>query len=227
MPKWIQHRLRRWNVVTMLAGAGLLLSAAAILVVIGIGNVQIAVARGRVPAPDLYSDWWFRGGLLVGFLGLVWGSLAVAAIGSQSNAHRDFPDLEIEILETGNIPTQARTRPARLCKYVVVRVSNREVRRVASLDVRLEGPIVPSKRAAGNVLSVSPLVQSLSPSEIDPPLRCPLHLEPQSTQQGWLAYDPQRYGPSFARRDISLRVRDYNCGKSVVLPFKDGEIYGT
>jgi hypothetical protein len=93
----LRRELRRWNTLTMLATAGLMLSIAALLIVVGIGVTQIAAAEKHLDV-NLVANAWFDLGLFVAVIGMLWGAAAIASIGSQAKALREFPALQIAII---------------------------------------------------------------------------------------------------------------------------------
>jgi hypothetical protein len=150
LPEQTPYRVGQWraflrarNVVTVLAVAGLMLSIAALLVLVGIGETQIVASEspGR-HAAHLFANGWFDGGMIFAVAGIVVGLVAVSANSSQASALREFPDLAIRVIaqatfdtnEPGAAPFGGRS--VRLY-YVRVRIFNRERERNASLSLTL------------------------------------------------------------------------------------------
>jgi hypothetical protein len=86
--------LRVWNVLSLLAVAGVALSAAAIALIIGTSETQLAAGRGG--SADLFCYPWFIAGLVLATTGVIAGVLAIGSAVSQS-AERKKPHLSIEV----------------------------------------------------------------------------------------------------------------------------------
>lgn len=238
----LRRELRRWNTLTMLATAGLMLSIAALLIVIGIGLTQIAAAENYRDV-NLFANTWFDLGLFVAGIGMLWGAAAIASIGSQAKALREFPALLIEIIAgsgpslpapalEGLFPTRLppglTTTDTWYSQMIGVRITNRELTRSASLDVRLKCVLTPGW---GNEteLRMRPKWQD----DGEPggggglgltQLRPPIPLEPQSTVEGFMVFDFMNISPHLTD-DRKLEVIDHNSGRSVVVEAGLGQVH--
>jgi hypothetical protein len=224
----VRRQLRTWNVLTMLATAGLMLSIAALLVLIGLGETQIIASEGR--SADLFGNRWFDVGLVVAGVGMFWGMAAIASIGSQSKARREFPAVEIEIIAGGinpsTLPPGTRTTFEWYSQLIGVRITNRELRRSANLKVRLKCRLTPGF-GAEKELRLSPRWQDENAGGLGgslPQLRDPILLEPQSTIEGYMVFDFMNVSPHITD-DRQLEFMDHNCGRAVAVDPKLGSVY--
>jgi hypothetical protein len=195
----VRRRIRRWNVFFVLATAGLLLSTAGLLFLIGVGQVQISAAGGG--SKDLFGNWWVISGCVFAVAGLLWGAAAVSAISSQAAALNEFPDLAIRVVarsgadvrEPGDAPYGGQ--PIRLF-YVRMYVVSRERRRTAVLSPTLLWPLLESERSAQ---PWAPSGWGLSPARWVPnsfpglpsisALTLPLHIDPGAAVEGDLFFE--------------------------------------
>ncbi len=199
---------------TMLATAALMLSVAALLVVVGLGETQIVASGGR--SYDLFGNRWFDVGLFIAGVGLLWGAIAIAAIGSQGKARREFPALEVEVIAGGFNPTTLlagmTTSATWYSQLIGFRITNRELQRSVSLEVRLKCALSPG---FGNEKELrmhpswqqepSPLGGSLSQ------LRTPIPVGPQSTLTGYMVFDFANVSPYLTDdRKLELVSRWFN-----------------
>lgn len=197
----------------MLATAGLMLSVAALLIVIGIGWVTIEASENHRHL-NLFANPWFDVGLFVAGVGMLWGAAAVASVGSQASACREFPDVEIRIMWRDSVDTvtpatpDINERPVRLV-YMHLLVSNRERSRTASLYFNGTWPqkpgtlIIPGSvvdAESGKPLLVSPparwepdirLFRPYQGPQLDSArtLELPLHVPPQTTVEGDIFFE--------------------------------------
>jgi hypothetical protein len=88
-------RLRNGNVLTLLSVAGLMLSIAALLVLIGIGETQIAASIHGTT--NLFANGWLDVGLLLALCGVAVAVVAISANSVQAAARKKFPDLVIKV----------------------------------------------------------------------------------------------------------------------------------
>ncbi len=170
MERW-DHPLRRFlrkrTVLTLLAEGALAVSAGAAATVIGIAEVQIRSNRGG--SDDIWNNMWVVIGLILGSVGFVWLLLAISSNGSQSQACREFPDLEIEIDEFVTAPEVTATvsqMPPRLERRGIC-VLNRETSRNASLEFTLLGDVECSRGTGVQSLPFFP------PKAAKQPWNCP------------------------------------------------------
>lgn len=225
----------------MLATAGLMLSIAALLIVIGIGEVQIAAAAGG--SGGLLGNVWFDCGLFLAGVGVLWGAAAIASIGSQGKARREFPALLIEVvagsgpsfpaaplegLYPTTLPPGLTTTDTWYSQMIGFRITNRELTRSASLDVRLKCVLTPGwgnetelrmrpkwqEQGAGTGHLAGALTQ----------LRPPILLEPQSTVEGFMVFDFANVSPHLTEHR-KLELVDHNCGRSVLAGTELGSVH--
>lgn len=124
----IKNRVQAWSVLSLLAVGGLAFSAAAIALLIGASDTQIAAGTGG--STDLFRYPWFLAGLALAAIGVIWGVLAVVAARMQSTDRKE-PSLSIEV--GGNmyeLDTDSKS-------YTKLSVRVRNVSHVALYDVRL------------------------------------------------------------------------------------------
>jgi hypothetical protein len=194
--KPVKRFLRKRNVLTMLAVAALMLSIAALLVVIGIGETQIIASEnaGNHTA-NLFANGWFDVGLLLAGLGIFIGTVAISANSSQAAALNEFPDLVIrivagagptEVIEPGGAPYGIKV----YLYHARLRIFNRERDRTAVLSPELLWPVRPTVETVAwaiSTLGFSPArwvpttfegLQSISA------LALPLHVSPRSAVEG-------------------------------------------
>jgi hypothetical protein len=215
----------------MLASAGLLLTVAGLLLIVGIGRAQIAAAQGS--SGNLYADPCFDIGLFIGGCGLFWGLAAIASIGSQSKSRREFPDVLIKVVGTGIGPTRAQPgvtySAPRQSRMIALRITNREASRIASFDVHLKGDLTKGSFGEETELSIPPLWQdNPSGAFTESPVaqaRLPIHVPPQTTFQGFMVFDFLNADEHLAK-DPCIEIVDHNCGKTILLPVKAGESFG-
>jgi hypothetical protein len=225
--KPVRRLLRWWSVTTLLASAGLLLSVAALLIVIGIGEVQITAAAGG--SGSLFANAWFDVGAVVAAIGILCGLAAIATIGSQSKALREFPALEIEIIAGGfnptTLPEGMTTSSQWLSQLIGVRITNRELTRGASLAVRLRCVLTPGFGNETEIRMRSTWQDSnyVLGGSLDQ-LRSPVALEPQQTIEGFLVFDFANVSPHLTD-DRKLELLDHNCGRSVNVSTGLGQVH--
>jgi hypothetical protein len=172
--KPVKRFLRKRNVLTMLAVAGLMLSIAALVVVVGLGEAQIAAAEGKTA--DLFGRPLFDLGLFVAGVGILIGTIAISANSSQAAALSEFPDLAITVLARGAVDTEEPGEAPlgghsiRLV-YIRLRIFNREAARNANLSITLLWPFLPATLAAMGAMG----------QEIDSAACAPAPWEPRSS----------------------------------------------
>jgi hypothetical protein len=146
--------MRRLSVVSLLSGTGVLVSMAALGVIIGIGEVQIGVDQHH--SGDLFANAWFDIGLFLGGLALLSGIIAISASAEQSIARSAFPDIRLEIIrslhlltfqERDILPGGPKTNMG-LVRYRV-RFINNELTRRASVSVTLQWKTKPDASPPG------------------------------------------------------------------------------
>jgi hypothetical protein len=214
----------------MLATAGLMLSVAALLVVIGLGETQIVASESK--STNLFGNRWFDIGLLVAAIGIFWGLAAIAAIGSQGNARREFPDLAITVFAVGrlNVPhgdwPQDDAPTVRLDQFGL-RISNHERDRNASISMSLWHDLVPGTFGGLGDWPFYPPRWDPPPSMVRDLLRFPIHLGPDTTRQGEVVFEIPAYVAGI-RPDSQPRIEvlDHNSGRRVTLPGVMGGTYG-
>jgi hypothetical protein len=235
----LRRELRRWNTLTMLSTAGLMLSIAALLIVIGIGVIQIAAAENHRDL-NLFASAWFDLGLFVAGIGMLWGAAAIASIGSQAKALREFPSLEIEIIAGSGpafpAPPLAGLYPTLLAPGVTtaatwysqmigVRITNRELTRGVSLAVRLKCKLT---TGFGNdtEMKMPPKWQDNAHdiATMLPQLRPPVALGPQSTTEGFMVLEFANASPHLTD-DRKLELLDHNCALAVLIDPELGSVH--
>jgi hypothetical protein len=235
----LRRELRRWNALTMLATAGLMLSIAALLILIGIGLTQIVAAENHRDL-NLFANTWFDLGLFVAAIGMLWGAAAIASIGSQAKALREFPALEIEIIAGSGpalpapplaglyptlLPPGLTTTATWYSQMVGVRITNRELTRSVSLAVRLKCKLTPG---FGNEteMRMPPKWQEDTHGigGMLPQLRPPIALGPQSTIEGFMVFEFANASPHLMD-DRKLELLDHNCRRSVVVDAGLGQVH--
>ena len=180
----LRRFLRSRNVLAMVATAGLFLSFAGLLLLLGIGEVQIAAtAHG---SHDPFENWWVRAGAVFAVAGLLYGAAALVAINSQARARREFPAVQIEVMGGGNVPPEAPD--AQPPRWVAFRVRSQEPTRGASLDVRLRCDL---GDYVDHPMRLPALWKEPTPQEVQivPPVRAPLDLPPMATVEGSMVFD--------------------------------------
>ena len=211
----------------MLATAGLMLSVAALLVLIGLGESQIAASEAKTA--DLFGNWWFDVGLFFAAVGLLWGAAAVAAIGSQGRARREFAALEVEVIGGGfnptTLPDGMTTTDTWYSQLVAFRITNRELTRSVHLVLRLKCALTPGFGDEAELRMPPtwqkepfPLGGSLAQ------LRSPLPVGPQSTVTGFVVFDFANVSP-YLTDDRTLELMDHNCGRSVLVSTELGTVH--
>ncbi len=186
----------------MLAAAGLLLSAAGLLFLIGVGQVQIETsAAGIGSSTKLFADGWVIAGFVFAAVGLLWGVAALAAIGSQAAALREFPDLAIRVMATSaddvDEPGEAPYGGQRVrLFYIRVYITNRERKRTAVLAPTLFFDLREEERGAKRW---APAAWGLPPARWVPErflglpsikaLPLPLHIGPGASVDGDLFFE--------------------------------------
>jgi hypothetical protein len=127
-------------VPTLLTSAGVLLSIAALAVLIGIGETQLLASEAN-NGSDLYGNGWFLVGL--GFMAFGAGSGLIAALasGSQGKALKEAPKLKIDIVEKHLCPevTEPSGEHTQLLR-VTLRITNLERTRSVGLSIGLVWP---------------------------------------------------------------------------------------
>jgi hypothetical protein len=235
----LRRELRRWNTLTMLATAGLMLSIAALLIVIGIGSIQVAAAENHRDL-SLFANAWFDLGLFMAVIGMLWGAAAIASIGSQAKALREFPALHIEIIAgsgpsfpaaplAGLYPTPlapgVTTTDTWYSQMIGVRITNRELTRGMSLAVRLKCELTPG---FGNEteMRMPPKWQEDTDmvGAMLPQLRPPIALGPQSTTEGFMVFEFANASPHLTA-DRELELLDHNCGQAVLIDPELGSVH--
>lgn len=130
----VRQKLHTWSALSLLAVAGVAFSAAAIALIVGTSQAQLAAARGNstdlFSYPCLFSYPWSLAGLSLAAVGAIWGWLAIWSARTQS-ADRRSPSLSLEI-GTGvyELETDSKT-------YTKLSVRVRNISRVPLYDVRL------------------------------------------------------------------------------------------
>jgi hypothetical protein len=227
----VRRILRKWSVGTILATAGLLLSIAALLIVVGIGQVQIDLAARPDARPaNLFSDGWFLAGAIVGIVGIGWGVAAIAAMASQSRALRAFPALKIELIGGGfnpqRLPHGVTTADPWFSQQVNLRITNREITRRADLDVRMRCRLTPGF-GDERELRLPPAWQEdyLLGGSLQQ-LRPPIALEPQTTTEGFVVFDFANVSPHLTE-DRQLELVDHNSGRAIAISTESGLVLNT
>ena len=213
----------------MLATVGLMLSIAALLIVVGLGQTQIVAAESK--PTQLFQNLWFDAGLFVASVGALWGGAAIAAMGSQNRALREFPALEIEIIAGGLNPTTldpgVTTTSQWLSELIGVRITNRELTRSVSLGVRLKCKLTPGFSDEPE-LRMPPKWQekenTLGVGGMLPQLRPPIALEPQTTIEGFMMFDFVNVSPHL-QDDRLLEFIDHNSGRSETMDIGLGRVH--
>ena len=235
--------LRARNVVTLLAVAGLMLSIAALLVLVGIGETQIVASEspGRHTA-HLFTNGWFDGGLVFAVAGILVGIVAISASSSQASALREFPDLTIRVIakatfdtsEPGAAPFGGRS--VRLY-YVRVRVFNRERERNASLSLTLLWDTLPEAFTRterwSNITALGFPPVRWKPDALDglpaieqmPPI---LHVDPKTIGEGDIFFEIPSDQIEKLDQNTSPRIElvEHNSGQWITVPTASGEVYG-
>ena len=231
--KWvIQRVLRRASVAVLLSMAGIILSAAALLILIGIGQVQIRASLHG--SGDLFANWWFDVGGLVGIAGLVCGAVAVSCIGSQAKARREFPDLLIKVDEWSPIREfdyPSRSNPSEITKgrivHLRVRVTNNDRNRNANLSMWLWCFLEPGVGNRIEEWAFEPADRWLvehCPDDYSQLADPVLHLGPESTRMGDLVFDLSRPFGGVIDRKLQqwVEVEDHLSQRSIFFPFRFG-----
>lgn len=216
----------------MLATVGLMVSVAALLIVIGIGVTQIIAAENHRNL-NLLSNIWFDLGCLVAGVGMLWGAITIASIGSQAKALKEFPALKIQIIAGSAValpaPPLAGIYPTHLpaglttpspwySQMIGVRITNCELTRSASLAVRLQCILTPGF-GSETELSVPPTWQEDNAGGLGGnlvQLRGPIDLKPRTTVEGFMIFDFMNASPHLTD-DRKLELVDHNCGRSALL----------
>jgi hypothetical protein len=211
----IKRFLRNRNVVTLFAVAGLILSIAALLVVVGIGESQIVAAEeAGHHSVSLFVNGWFDTGLFLAGVGLFVGTAAISANNSQAAALREFPAAEIRIMWRAVADTTAPATPGESERsvrlvYMHLLVTNRERSRTASLyfngtwamkpgTLIVPGTVINAE--SGKPLLVFPparwepdirMFRPYPAPQIDRarPLELPLHVAPGHTAEGDIFFE--------------------------------------
>ena len=214
----------------MLATAGLMLSIAALLVVIGLGESQIVASEGK--STNLFGNWWFDIGLVVAAIGMFWGLAAIAAIGSQGTARREFPDLTITVIAVGSLCVPRGDWPqddpplVRLALFGL-RITNHERDRNASLSLTLWHDLVPETPEGVNDWPYFPPRWD-PPASVRNLLPLPIHSDPGTTQQGEVVFEIPNYpAPISADSKPRIEVLDNNSKQRVTLPGVMTGTYGS
>lgn len=204
---WTARRLRRLSVPTLLSAAGVLVSAAALAVIIGIGSVQIQAGHGG--SGDLFANPWFDVGIFLGGLALLVGIIAISASATQAIAISAFPDVTIRVTAMGRgkanrpmffgIGPETPMEMYRIKAHIVNNERTRNVNLSVILHFRMQkgafegAKVCPfssvnTDRAGAIVFAV--------PGQGEPvPLLQPIHLGPGQSQSGDLYYEA---GPPFS-----------------------------
>jgi len=190
----VRRCLRARNVVTMLSVAGLVLTAAALLVLIGLGQAQIAASQGT--PPELFGRPLFDLGGLAFVTGIILAGIAISANGSQGTARREFPDLLIRAVAVGGPvevtePGAAPYGGGQVCiQYARLHIFNRELDRTAVLSPTLLWPVVQTEETrewAITAFGLSParwVPQTFEGLPSINALALPLHVEPRCAVEG-------------------------------------------
>jgi hypothetical protein len=196
---WFANRpfrrfLRGRQTITWLSVAGIVLSVGALMVVIGLGEAQIAASEGHTA--DLSDRPLFFSGLIVAGVGICILLVAVAANSSQATARREFPKLEIHVESDGAdsdqhgnkvlLPQTNEWSTTRAVAYFGLVITNHERDRTVSLTFRLRHR---SEMRWGTLLFGPPNdgVPSWAPRLN--PFPTPLHIEPERTEMGDVIFD--------------------------------------
>jgi hypothetical protein len=201
----VRRFLRGVNVTTVLTSAGIIISTAALLVFVGVGEVQIAASQhnNTIKATD---NSWFNIGLVTAALGILVGVVAVAAISSQAAAKREFPDVAIRLLACEEDDARKPSDGGGFLKvlYVRLRVINRELYRNVSLSIHLRWDILAAEQANAapegarleqlhsGPTTLTPLVLVLREAQGRVPIdqiKLPLQLASQTMWEGDVVFD--------------------------------------
>ena len=235
--KPVKKFLRKRNVLTMLAVAALMLSIAALLVVIGIGETQIVASEnaGNHTA-NLFANGWFDVGLLLAGLGIFIGTVAISANSSQAAALKEFPDLAITVLARGAVDTEEPGEAPlgghsiRLV-YIRLRIFNREATRNANLSITLLWPFLLAALAARGTLGEGIDSAACAPAPWEPRqaslaqlvltaikmLPPDLQVPPKTITEGdlFFPFEPQRFADLDPARTPCVEVIDHDSGEYV------------
>lgn len=219
--KPVRRFLRARNVVTLLSLAGLMLSAAALLVLVGLGEAQIAASEGKTA--DLFSRPLFDIGGLMFTAGLILAGIAISANGSQGKALKEFPRLTINIVQVGPTslvsPLPGVPPDFGQPRTIGLRITSRETTRNASLDFVLNlgqlpcGPLPPGYRPKD--VRMPPIAEAIEVSGGLIQFGSPVHVGPQTTVQGLVAFNFLD-APDF--QTAIVEVFDHNSGQWASIP---------
>lgn len=194
--------LRGVEVGIVVTAAGLVLSIAAFLVVIGIGRSQIiATEEAGKHHAHVFASPWFLTGLGLAIVGLLIGFVALIASTSQAIARREFPDLLIRVVAKSaadvDEPGEAPFGGHRVhLVYLRLHIASRERTRTAILSPTLLWELLESERSSQRW---SPSGWGLSPARWVPKsfpglpsinaLPLPLHVSPNTAVEGDLFFE--------------------------------------
>jgi hypothetical protein len=207
----LRRFLRRRNVLTLLGFAGVVLSVAALTMLIDVGKAQVVAAEypGQHRA-NLFDNWWCWVAFAAAVLGLGLAAIAISANNSQATARRAFPNLsvipyswaapdEVPLGRTVLVPAPGRTleeakqeAKLRLVAYGLL-ITNHEPDRRANLTFRLRHDIAPP---AGYLEGVDEYFFSVADRDL--PAAVPafadrlddiVRLDPQDSTHGEVVFD--------------------------------------
>jgi hypothetical protein len=195
--------LRTCDVVTFLSVAGVVLSVGALMVLVGLGEAQIAASEGHTA--DLFGRTLFDVGLGVALLGIFIVSVAVSANQSQAAARRGFPDIRIGVYGDGVeeasesrrvlVPTRGFVDVRQRVHYFTLLITNAELSRPVNLMFTLRHDLVPAADLPATQLGewfftraegAAPPIPDMD--DVD----CwtgPVHIEPQRSVTGLVVFD--------------------------------------
>jgi hypothetical protein len=236
----VRHFLRQRNVLTLLGFAGVVLSVAALMVVIGIGKTQIVASEfpGQHRA-DLLANGWFLIGLGSIAFGTVLAGIAISANSSQASARREFPNVAIRVHRQGwrDLPLPGTTiggpagpEPSHilLAQYGFT-VHSYERDRLANLSFTLRRPLRPGTPGSMDEWVFRPLEKDLpDPAPSFELLPLPLHVEPGRTYVGDVVFDlsgvmGQHIDPSYHGE---ILIFEHGSGMTVTVPAEIGARHG-
>ena len=209
----VRRLLRRWNPLTLLATAGVVVSVAGLLLVIGVGQVQIFATKGG--SADLFADDWIIAGVIFAAVGIVSGCVSLAAMSSQGKARREFPALRVEVIGGGTepLPNREGTALAPHACFVGLRIWSLESSRLISLKVGLMCDF----DNVDHRMRIPPMWKDAAEQPLLRQVRVPVDVAPQSTVEGFFLFDLNWLEPHL-RGQPTLELVDNPSGTSIEMP---------